>query len=73
MLRARENPDNPAQGMRAITVSPGITDSARLDEVPEPPAEDGAVLVRTLALGVCATDREILTGIHGSPPPGEQR
>jgi glucose 1-dehydrogenase len=59
--------------MRAITVSPGITDSARLDEIPEPPAEDGPVLVRTLALGVCATDREILTGIHGSPPPGEHR
>jgi len=59
--------------MRAITVSPGIPESARLDEVPEPPAEDGAVLVRTLALGVCATDREILNGIHGSPPPGEHR
>jgi len=59
--------------MRAITVSPGVIDSARLDEVPEPPAEDGAVLVRTLALGVCGTDREILNGIHGSPPPGEQR
>ena len=59
--------------MRAITVSPGIANSARLDEVPEPPHSDGAVLVRTLALGVCATDREILSGVYGSAPPGEPR
>jgi threonine dehydrogenase-like Zn-dependent dehydrogenase len=56
--------------MRAITVSPGIADLARLDDVPEPPLSDGAVLVRTVALGVCATDREILAGTHGSAPPG---
>jgi hypothetical protein len=44
--------------MRAITVSPGVANSARLDDVPEPPLSDGAVLVRTVALGVCATDRD---------------
>jgi threonine dehydrogenase-like Zn-dependent dehydrogenase len=59
--------------MRAITVLPGIANSARLDEVPEPPLSDGAVLVRTLALGVCATDREILTGAYGTAPPGQGR
>jgi threonine dehydrogenase-like Zn-dependent dehydrogenase len=59
--------------MRAITVSPGVANSARLDDVPEPPLSDGAVLVRTVALGVCATDREILAGTHGSAPPGQQR
>src|SRR4051794_20310087 len=59
--------------MRAITVSPGIANSARLDDVPEPPASDGAVLVRTLALGVCGTDREILSGAYGFAPPGEPR
>jgi threonine dehydrogenase-like Zn-dependent dehydrogenase len=59
--------------MRAITVSPGIANSARLDDVPEPPLSDGAVLVRTVALGVCATDREILAGTHGSAPPGQHR
>jgi threonine dehydrogenase-like Zn-dependent dehydrogenase len=67
------NPSNPGKGMRAITVSPGIADSARLDDIPEPPASDGAVLVRTLALGVCATDREILNGTYGFAPPGEPR
>ena len=59
--------------MRAITVSPGVASSARLDDVGEPAASDGAVLVRTLALGVCATDREILSGAYGSAPPGESR
>ena len=59
--------------MRAITVSPGVANSARLDDVGEPSASDGAVLVRTLALGVCATDREILSGAYGSAPPGDKR
>jgi threonine dehydrogenase-like Zn-dependent dehydrogenase len=59
--------------MRAITVSPGTAHSARLDEVDEPPPSDGAVLVRTLALGVCGTDREILAGSYGFAPPGEAR
>jgi threonine dehydrogenase-like Zn-dependent dehydrogenase len=59
--------------MRAITVSPGIANSARLDEVPEPPLSDGAVVVHTVALGVCATDREIVSGAYGYAPPGQQR
>src|SRR5215207_10013840 len=59
--------------MRAITVCPGIANSARLDEVPEPPPADGAVLVRALALGVCGTDREILSGAYGLAPAGESR
>ena len=59
--------------MRAITVSPGTAHSARLEEVPEPPETDGSVLVRTWALGVCGTDREILDGRYGFAPPGEQR
>jgi threonine dehydrogenase-like Zn-dependent dehydrogenase len=59
--------------MRAITVSPGIANSARLDDVPEPPAADGPILVRTVALGVCGTDREILSGAYGFAPPGEPR
>ena len=59
--------------MRAITVSPGVAHSARLDDVPDPPLSDGAVLVRTVALGVCGTDREILSGAYGTAPPGEPR
>src|SRR6266700_2576326 len=59
--------------MRAITVVPGAANSARLDDIPEPPLSDGAVLVRTWALGVCATDREIVSGGYGSAPPGGER
>jgi glucose 1-dehydrogenase len=59
--------------MRALTVEPGIANSAQLDDVPDPPESDGAVLVRTLALGVCGTDREIVSGQYGWAPPGRKR
>ena len=59
--------------MRALTVAPGIANSARVEDVPDPPASDGAVLVRTLALGVCGTDREIVSGSYGWAPPGQKR
>lgn len=56
--------------MRALVVSPGTPDSARLEEVPEPPLKDGSVLVETLAIGVCGTDFEIVKGTYGWAPPG---
>jgi glucose 1-dehydrogenase len=59
--------------MRAITVLPGVANSAQLDEVPEPAQSEGAVLVRALALGVCGTDREIVAGAYGTAPPGQRR
>ena len=42
-------------------------------EVTERLGPDGAVLVRTMALGVCGTDREIISGSSGWAPPGQQR
>ncbi len=59
--------------MRALTTAPGVPNSARVDEVAEPPLSDGAVLVKALALGVCGTDREILAGEYGWAPPGHAR
>jgi threonine dehydrogenase-like Zn-dependent dehydrogenase len=59
--------------MRALTVSPGMANSARVEDVPEPPVSDGAVVVRALALGVCGTDREIVSGDYGWAPPGQKR
>jgi threonine dehydrogenase-like Zn-dependent dehydrogenase len=59
--------------MRAITVSAGVANSARLEDIPEPALSEGAVLVRTVALGVCGTDREIISGEYGFAPPGQQR
>jgi glucose 1-dehydrogenase len=41
--------------------------------MPEPSLADGSVLVRTVALGVCGTDREIISGEYGTAPPGETR
>ena len=59
--------------MRALTVAPGIANSARVEDVPAPPPEDGAVLVRTTAIGVCGTDRDIVFGHYGWAPPGQSR
>jgi threonine dehydrogenase-like Zn-dependent dehydrogenase len=59
--------------MRAVTVIPKKADSARLEEVPEPPTSDGPVLVQTLMIGVCGTDRDIVEGQYGWPAPGKER
>jgi glucose 1-dehydrogenase len=59
--------------MRALTVAPKSANSARVEEIPEPALSDGAVRVRTLALGVCGTDREIVSGAYGWAPPGKDR
>src|SRR5215210_8169516 len=59
--------------MRAMTVIPGQPDSAELTELPDPEPKDGELLVEPLYLGVCGTDREILEGGHGEPPPGHER
>jgi glucose 1-dehydrogenase len=59
--------------MQAITVEPGIADSAALIDVAEPAADDRSVLVQSLALGICGTDREILRGEYGWAPKGERR
>ena len=59
--------------MQAITIEPGVPDSARLDEVPEPTPSEGAVLVRTIAMGVCGTDLDLIRGEFGAAPPGSER
>jgi threonine dehydrogenase-like Zn-dependent dehydrogenase len=59
--------------MQALTVQPMTAGSARLDDVPEPPVSDGPVLVETLAVGVCGTDMEIVSGAYGWAPPGRDR
>lgn len=59
--------------MRALTVMPGRAGSARLDETPDPAPDEGSVLVRTLAVGICGTDLEIVGGRYGWAPPGQDR
>jgi glucose 1-dehydrogenase len=41
--------------------------------MPEPSLADGSVLARTVVLGVCGTDREIVSGEYGAAPPGQTR
>jgi threonine dehydrogenase-like Zn-dependent dehydrogenase len=59
--------------MRALTVEPGKPHSLSLEDVASPPQKDGAVLVRALALGICGTDREIISGDYGWAPEGSER
>jgi threonine dehydrogenase-like Zn-dependent dehydrogenase len=58
--------------MRALTVRP-LDAQARVCEVPEPEPGDAELLVRGLAVGVCGTDREIVSGQYGWAPPGRDR
>jgi glucose 1-dehydrogenase len=59
--------------MRAVTVIPGQEGSVALTEMPEPPQDDGPILVETQAIGVCGTDLEIINGDYGTAPPGQER
>ncbi|MEV5965288.1 glucose 1-dehydrogenase [Kribbella sp. NPDC051952] len=56
--------------MRAMTVTPGKADSAKLGEVAEPPEDDGSVLVEGLFTGICGTDIELVSGLFGTGRPG---
>jgi glucose 1-dehydrogenase len=59
--------------MKAITVEPKKPDTAKWEEVEEPDARQGSILVETIAVGVCGTDVEIIEGKYGWPPPGKAR
>jgi len=52
--------------MKALTVIPLQPGTSTLSDMPEPPESDGAVLVETMAVGVCGTDinidMEVLSG-----------
>ena len=60
--------------MRALAVRPGIKHSAHIAELPEPKLDDipggRGVLVRTLQVGVDATDWEINEALYGRAPTG---
>jgi threonine dehydrogenase-like Zn-dependent dehydrogenase len=59
--------------VKAITVEPHTPGSARLENMPEPDARDGSILVEAVAVGVCGTDVEIVEGKYGWAPQGKQR
>ncbi len=59
--------------MKALSVVPLQAGSAALTDMEEPPVGDGPILVETLAVGICGTDIEILSGAYGWSPPGRER
>jgi threonine dehydrogenase-like Zn-dependent dehydrogenase len=59
--------------VKACTVRPGDLSSASVEEIPDPPESDGAVLVEGLFVGICGTDVEISSEGYGEPPAGHKR
>jgi 2-desacetyl-2-hydroxyethyl bacteriochlorophyllide A dehydrogenase len=59
--------------MRAVTLEPRKPGSLKLEEIPEPGRTPDSLLVRTRAIGVCGTDRELIDGHYGEAPPGRRR
>ena len=59
--------------MRALSVVPRAASSARVERVASPSGDAGDVLVRTVAVGICGTDREIVDGSYGTAPAQRER
>jgi threonine dehydrogenase-like Zn-dependent dehydrogenase len=59
--------------VKAITVVPGKAGSTNLEHFVDPPESDGRVLVETIAVGICGTDLEIVSGEYGWAPEGHER
>ena len=58
--------------MLALVTQPGQTRTTRIEDVPAVEARGGEVLLRTLEVGVCGTDREISEGLFGIAPEDER-
>lgn len=56
--------------MKALVFKPGKANSVNLKEIAEPPVNEGALLVEMQAIGICGTDRELLSGAYGTAPSG---
>ena len=56
--------------MRAVAVTPGVRESLRILEMPDPEAGPGDVLVQVERVGVCGTDLAIAGGMHCRAPAG---
>ena len=56
--------------MKAVIVKLHKPGTARMQDIPEPHARDGSILVEATAVGVCGTDVEIVQGKYGWAPLG---
>jgi threonine dehydrogenase-like Zn-dependent dehydrogenase len=59
--------------MRALTINPLEPHSLRVETRPDSEPNDGELLVETIAVGICGTDREIEQGFYGTAPAGQSR
>jgi 2-desacetyl-2-hydroxyethyl bacteriochlorophyllide A dehydrogenase len=59
--------------VRAVTIAPRRPGSLRLDDIAGPAPGKADLLVKTLAVGICGTDRDLIDGHYGEAPPGEER
>ena len=59
--------------MRALVATPGVSGTTRVADVPDARASAAEVLLRTVEVGVCGTDREISDGLFGVTPAGREQ
>jgi threonine dehydrogenase-like Zn-dependent dehydrogenase len=59
--------------VQALLTTPGRAHTTEVAAVPEPKPAAGELLLRTLEVGVCGTDREISEGLFGAAPEGSER
>jgi glucose 1-dehydrogenase len=57
--------------VQALVTEPGHAHTTHVEDLPTVEAREGEVLVRTLEVGVCGTDREISEGLFGIAPEDE--
>src|SRR5947199_3733790 len=57
--------------MKAVVVTPGQANSARVADVPDPVPAAGEAVVDVIEVGVCGTDNEIVRGDYGEAPAGD--
>lgn len=61
----------PMTKTKALVVTPGAASRPSIEE--REMSDAGGLLVRAVALGICATDHEILDGRHGEAPKGREK
>ncbi len=62
----------PTGGVTGVAVYPGCPGTIHLTSLPAPIPGPDEVLVTVRRVGVCGTDKEIIDGQFGSPPPGSE-
>jgi len=57
----------------AVKITPGQKDSAVLEPYPVRSPGRGELLLEALEVGICGTDLEIVSGLYGEAPKGEEK